>query len=116
MLHYRRYVESQQSNRTDLRTTFSLLRQAAQQGLNEAWSAILVILNNEIAAEDAIHSSTSSLVDESYENSLGSQDSVFRKAVSEPHDFNYFSDESTDEFENSSVDSVNGPVTFFVGD
>lgn len=115
LLHYRRYVDNQQLNRSDLQTTFALLSQAAQQGLDEAWSAILALLNKEITAENAVHNSTSSLIDDISEISLGSQESVFRKAISEPHDFNYFSDESSDESENSSVDSVNGPVKFYLG-
>ena len=119
LLHYRRYLSNEKSKEIDLSEAFSLLRQAAQQGLEEARSAMSA-LKNEVETRYMAHLSTASMVERDKENNsrLLTCGSTFRKAFSEPHNFSYYSGDSTKSANNLKFEKqiTNDSVFFYVGD
>ena len=87
LLYYQRYVRNEKGDNSDLRSAFSLLHQAGQNGLQQAWSAIMTFFDNEVAQADA---TSCSIVDYSDAN-----ESTFRKTSSEPCGLSYLSSESS---------------------
>lgn len=99
---------------SDIFQAMTLLRQAFMQGLEQAWPALLAVLNN------YTKSSGFNTVDVTEEVTPGSspETSVFRKIQSEPHNFNYSSDgslyESEEEESHSSLENLTS-VSFSIG-
>lgn len=107
LLLYHRYLNDG-SNTGDLSRSFSLLRQAAQQGLKEASHALDSLRERGVTIA-RVHTEISV-----NENEV--KQPRFRKAASEPHDFGYCSEGLSDNICVGGTRNKDSVAFFYLGD
>lgn len=105
LLHYQDKLQ-----RSDQAKGIHFIQKAAKQGLDQAWSTLLIVQQN--ATENSSHSLTSSRSAAEDMTSTGRRPSHFRKSRSEPH---RFLNNETDHFEKPLVVSQNVGTSFYIG-
>lgn len=123
LLYYQRYIGQEKRDERDLHAAFTLLHQAAQNGVQQAWSAILVLFDREVAQEATPTFSNVSLFGLNSTNQCNSRpESKFRKAISEPRGLSYFDDQEsvynseTSDDSQEQILSVKKVVSFYLDD
>lgn len=113
LLLYRRYLNDETSKEKDFIRAYALLRQAAQQGLQEATAALIAISGE--AEQDATSCSTTSrtmFANDSLCNGMVS----LRKAVSEPRSFTYCPRRLQDTADTIEFEFRRDSISFYIGD
>jgi len=107
LLHYQGKLKE-----SDQAKGIRFIRLAAKQGLDQAWSTLLIILQSASESSSRNMTSTRSVAEDISKGLLKSTSSHFRKSHSEPHCL--FSD-PTDNFEKPLVSNQDVSTTFYVG-
>ncbi|XP_032781569.2 uncharacterized protein LOC116919661 [Daphnia magna] len=114
LLLYRRYLNDESSKENDITRAYDLLRQAAQQGLEEA-SAALIAISSEQETQNATNYSTTTRTIVG-RNTLCNGMTSFRKALSEPHSFTSCHRHLKDSVHTTEFEFKRDSISFYLGD
>ncbi|XP_057367396.1 uncharacterized protein LOC130688429 [Daphnia carinata] len=114
LLLYRRYLTDESSKENDITRAYDLLRQAAQQGVEEA-SAALIAIASEQENQDATTPSTTTKTTVG-RNTLCNGMASFRKASSEPHSFTSCHRQLKDSVDTTEFELRRDSISFYLGD
>ncbi|KAI9555836.1 hypothetical protein GHT06_018353 [Daphnia sinensis] len=114
LLLYRRYLTDESSNENDITRAYDLLRQASQQGLEEASAALIAIASEQEKQNAASYTTTTRTTDG--RNTLCNGMASFRKASSEPHSFTSCHRQLNNSVDTTEFEFRRDSISFYLGD